>query len=168
MITPTSGDIAAGHDAKLAAGPGAGALLGEVGLVHARTRPSKSTLGVHPSCSRALVASPISRSTSAGRSKRGSWLHEALPVVVAGARERGVEELADGVGLAGRDHVVVGDVLLQHQPHRLDVVAGEAPVARGVEVAERDRVLQAELDPRQRVGDLAGDELEPALRDSRG
>ena len=28
----------------------------------------------------------------------------------------------------------------------------------------RDRVLQAELDARDRVGDLAGDELEPALR----
>ena len=89
---------------------------------------------------------------------------ERLPAVVAGDAERRVEELADRVRLAGRDHVVVGLVLLQHEPHGLDVVAGEAPVARGLEVAERDRVLQTERDARQRVGDLAGDELEPALR----
>ena len=102
-------------------------------------------------------------STSAGRSKRGSWVTKSLQSSYPAQREGGVEELADGVGLAGGDHVVVGDVLLEHQPHGLDVVAREAPVACGVEVAERDRVLQAELDARQRVRDLAGDELQTAL-----
>ena len=61
--------------------------------------------------------------------------------------ERDLAELAHRVGLAGRDDVVVGLVLLQHQPHGLDVVAGEAPVALGVEVAEPQLVGQAELDP---------------------
>ena len=64
--------------------------------------------------------------------------------------------------LAGGDHVVVGLVLLEHQPHGLDVVLGVAPVALGVEVAERELVLQAELDGGRAMGDLAGDELEPA------
>ena len=73
-------------------------------------------------------------------------------------------EVLDAVGLAGGDDVVVGLVLLQHQPHRLDVVAGVAPVALGVEVAEHDLVLQPELDAGDRVGDLAGHELEPAAR----
>ena len=49
------------------------------------------------------------------------------------------------MGFAGGDDVIVGLVLLQHQPHRLDVVAGEAPVALGVEVAEEQLVLQAAL-----------------------
>ena len=39
------------------------------------------------------------------------------------------------MGLAGGDDVVVGLVLLEHQPHGPDVVAGESPVALGVEVA---------------------------------
>ena len=78
--------------------------------------------------------------------------------------ERQVHELAHGVGLAGGDDVVVGRVLLQHQPHRADVVARESPVALRVEIAEAQHVRQAELDARHAVGDFAGDELEPAPR----
>ena len=63
-----------------------------------------------------------------------------------------VEELADAVRLAGGDDVVVGLLLLEHQPHRLDVVAGEAPVALGVEVAEEQLLLQPVLDARRRRG----------------
>ena len=40
----------------------------------------------------------------------------------------------------------------------LDVVAGVAPIPPGVEVAEQQLILQAELDRRHRAGDLAGDE----------
>jgi hypothetical protein len=42
----------------------------------------------------------------------------------------------------GGDDEIVGVVLLEHQPHRLDVVAGEAPVALGIEVAEEQLVLE--------------------------
>ena len=67
--------------------------------------------------------------------------------------------------LAGRDHVVDRRVvLLQHQPHRAHVVAGEAPVALRVEVAEAELVRQPELDARDAVGDLARHELEAAPR----
>ena len=45
--------------------------------------------------------------------------------------------------LAGGDDEVLRLVLLQHQPLRLDVVAGMAPVAQGVEVAEVQAVLEA-------------------------
>ena len=71
---------------------------------------------------------------------------------------------ADGVRLAGRDHVVVRLVLLQHQPHRAHVVAGEAPVALRVEVAEAKLGGRAELDARHAVGDLARHELQAAPR----
>ncbi len=62
------------------------------------------------------------------------------------------------MGLAGRQHVVVGLVLLQHPPHALDIVAGMAPVAQGVEIAEEQLALQAMGDRRDGAGDLAGDE----------
>ena len=78
--------------------------------------------------------------------------------------EGGVHQVLHGVGDAGGNHVVVGDVLLQHQPHRADVVAGKPPVALRVEVAERQMIGLPQLDLRHAVGHLAGDELEPAPR----
>src|SRR5919108_1964390 len=76
--------------------------------------------------------------------------------------ERDPDEVANTVGLAGRDHEVFGLLLLEHQPHRLDVVLGVAPVTFGVEIAEQELVLEAELDGGGAVGDLARDELEAA------
>ncbi len=76
--------------------------------------------------------------------------------------ERDGGELTDAVGLAGADDVVVGFGLLEHVPHRGDVVAGEAPVSFGVEVPQRQRVDLAQLDAGRAVGDLAGHELEAA------
>ena len=87
-----------------------------------------------------------------------------LPVVDADVAERGGEVVADRVCLAGRDDVVVGLLLLEHQPHRLDVVAGEAPVTLGVEVAEHDVLLRPEVDPRHCLADLPGHELRPTAR----
>ena len=78
--------------------------------------------------------------------------------------ERGLHELLDAVQLAGRDHVVVRLVLLEHQPHRAHGVAGVAPVALRVEVAEPQVGHEAELDPGGRVRDLARQELERAAR----
>ena len=72
------------------------------------------------------------------------------PDMVAGIEANMIEgdadELTDRVRLASRDHIVVGLVLLQHQPHGFDVVLGIAPVALGVEVAEGEFLLEAELD----------------------
>ncbi len=53
--------------------------------------------------------------------------------------------------LAGRQHIVVGLVLLNDKPHAFDVVPGVAPVALGIQVAEKQLVLQPVLDaPRPR------------------
>jgi hypothetical protein len=49
------------------------------------------------------------------------------------------------VALTGSDHVIVGTVLLQHQPHHADIVAGKAPVALRVQIADREAVCEAEL-----------------------
>src|SRR5918992_5955447 len=68
------------------------------------------------------------------------------------------------MGLSGADYVVVRLRLLQHAPHGIDVIAGEAPVTARVEVAERKLFGQTELYARSRVGDFARDELETATR----
>ena len=73
-------------------------------------------------------------------------------------------QLANGPAHAAADHVVVARVLLEHQPHRLRDVAGEAPVAPGVQVAQVQLVGEAELDRRGGAGDLAADELRRAAR----
>ena len=89
---------------------------------------------------------------------------EPLLGVEADVGEGGRDEALDRVRLARGDDVVVGRLLLQHQPHRLDVVAGEAPVALGVQVADAQLLLHPELDAGHAVRDLAGHELETAAR----
>ena len=69
-----------------------------------------------------------------------------------------MRELADGMGFAGSEHEVVGDLVLENAPHALDIVAGMAPVAPGVEIADPQALLQAELDRGHGTADLAGDE----------
>src|SRR5688572_5265897 len=58
-----------------------------------------------------------------------------LPVQVNTA-ERRIEEFTNRVAFPGSDDVVGRHVLLQHQPHRLYVVAGKSPIARRTEVAQ--------------------------------
>ena len=70
--------------------------------------------------------------------------------------------------LAGRDDVVVGVLLLEHEPHRLDVVAGKTPVALRVEVAQAQLVGETELAAHGPVGDLAGHELQSRAAATRG
>jgi hypothetical protein len=78
------------------------------------------------------------------------------------AVERDLHAPLHGVRDAGGNDEVVRGVVLEHQPHRLDVVLGIAPVAPGVEVAEPQLTRLAELDRRGVPGDLARHELEPA------
>ena len=93
------------------------------------TSSSKRTFGSQPSfwpapCSRRRSsASTSAGGSSAGRSRR------ARPSRGRRGRRRPRANSRTRVRLAGGDHVVVGLVGLQHQPHRLDVVGGVAPVA---------------------------------------
>ena len=70
----------------------------------------------------------------------------------------GVDEVAHAVLHAGGDDEIFGLRLLQHEPLHFNVVLGVAPIALGVQVAQEQAVLQAQLDARQGAGDLAGDE----------
>lgn len=82
----------------------------------------------------------------------------------AGLLEGELTELTDGVTLASGEHVVVGLVLLEDAPHALHVVAGVAPVADGVEVAEVEAVVYAHLDADDGARNLPGDEGVAAAR----
>src|SRR5262245_53970366 len=68
------------------------------------------------------------------------------------------DEFAHRMALAGREHIIVGRILLQDQPHPLDKIARMPPVTQGIEVAEEQLLLQSTLDRRDRARDLAGDE----------
>ena len=83
--------------------------------------------------------------------------HVLLPVEVEQA-EYFVQEFADAVGFAGGDDEILRFVLLEHQPHGFDIIAGEAPVALGVEIAEVEFLLQAFFDAGGCAGDFSGDE----------
>src|SRR4249920_262370 len=82
----------------------------------------------------------------------------------AHVRKGEIDELLHGVRRTGRDHEVLRLLLLEHEPHRLDVVAGKAPISLGREIAEAKLILEAELDACDAVADLARHELEASTR----
>jgi hypothetical protein len=67
-------------------------------------------------------------------------------------------KLSHAVAFAGSEHIVVGLGLLHDQPHAFDIVARMAPVPPGVQVAEIEFGLLAQLDGRHSAADLAGHE----------
>ena len=79
-------------------------------------------------------------------------------------REGELEQLAHRMGISGRDDVIIGLVLFEHQPHGPDIVAGESPIALGCEVAHHELLLEALLDAGGSQRDLAGHERLAAAR----
>ena len=77
---------------------------------------------------------------------------------MSGPFEGALHELAHRIGFSSRQNEVVGLILLQDHPHALSIVACVAPVTLGVEVAEIEPVLQAEMDCCDRPADFARDE----------
>src|SRR5262249_33266387 len=86
--------------------------------------------------------------------KRGAGSNVLLPVE-PNMIERDLDELADRVTHTGRDDVVVRAILLEHQPHRAHVIAGKAPVAMRLEVANGKLAGEPELDPGDAVRHLS-------------
>ena len=117
----------------------------EVGVDHQIDQLLEVVRGVQPSCSRAFVASPSEQvdfrrtqvtriDARRARAARRVDAHSSFPSprhsssMPARANARS-QNSRTRVRLAGGDHEVVRLVLLQHQPHRLDVVLRVAPVA---------------------------------------
>ena len=68
-------------------------------------------------------------------------------------------EVPHGHSLMGGQYVGVRLIRLQHQPHSLDIFFGVSPITLSIEIAEFHHIELAELDPGDRIGDLAGDEF---------
>ena len=77
-------------------------------------------------------------------------------------REGELNEFAHRVRAPGGHDVVIRPPLLQHEPHRPNVITGVTPVAPGIQVAKAQLLAQAQLDARDAVADLARHELEAA------
>ena len=78
--------------------------------------------------------------------------------------EGDAHEFLDAVGLARADYVIISLVLLQHQPHGPDIIAGKSPVALGLQVAQPQLLVQPQLDPSDAMSDFPSDELQAAPR----
>src|SRR5262245_23727311 len=63
--------------------------------------------------------------------------HHVIGPVTANVTECNLAERTNGIGLAGSNHVVVGNVALQHFMHGCNVVPGKAEVAANINVSER-------------------------------
>src|SRR3972149_5278034 len=68
------------------------------------------------------------------------------------------------MGLPGPYYVILRSFLLEHIPHRFDVVAREPPVPPGFQVPQVEFLGLIELDARYPMADLAGDELQSPAR----
>src|SRR6185437_1709562 len=67
-------------------------------------------------------------------------------------------EFPHSVRFARRENIVVGLVLLQHEPHAFDIVAGVPPIALRIEVPDEQRSGQPQLNGRNRSTHLPRNE----------
>ena len=67
------------------------------------------------------------------------------------------------MGFACRKDVIIGFRVLQDPPHPLDIVARMPPVAPGIEIPEKERLLATELDRRYAAADFSGDKVSPRV-----
>src|SRR5712671_172411 len=78
--------------------------------------------------------------------------------------KRELDQMTDAMRQAGGDYVVFRHVLLQHQPHRTNIIAGKTPVALDVEITHAKFVLQPEFNASHVVTDSTSYKLDAAPR----
>src|SRR5271168_3471944 len=79
-------------------------------------------------------------------------------------REGDPAHLADGGRSSGGDHEVVGLRLLQHEPHRFNIVAGKSPIPLRINISEAELRFLTEVDAGNRIGYLASYEFNASKR----
>ena len=60
--------------------------------------------------------------------------------------------------VTGRQYVIAGLRLLQHQPHARGEIGGVTPITPSIEIADIEPFLQTMLNRRHRAGDFSRDE----------
>src|SRR5262249_2400453 len=89
----------------------------------------------------------LDQSLAARFSDAGLMPSLAPPRNAAADHSKGpLDELAYSMAVASRQHVIVWLWLLHDHPHALNVVAGRAPVAPRIEIANQELFLQPGLD----------------------
>ncbi len=58
------------------------------------------------------------------------------------------------MGLSGCHYIIIGRVVLEHQPHRLNIILSTAPISLSAQIAQRQLGLQISCDSRSRARDL--------------
>src|ERR1700722_2120716 len=79
------------------------------------------------------------------------------PVIYSHMMKGGLEKVANGMALTGCYDVVFRFLLLEHEPHCLNVVSGEAPVPGHVHVADGNNLLVSQRYPRDPARHLTGE-----------
>src|SRR5665213_3919793 len=79
-------------------------------------------------------------------------------------REGHATELPHRVCFAGGDDIIVWRSMLERQPHRLHVVACEAPIAPGVKISKDEPAGQPQPNHRHSVRNHTGDEVHATSR----
>ena len=87
-------------------------------------------------------------------------MHVFAPIQTR-VRKGHFDKVTHGMLGSGRYHVIIRLVLLEHHPHRSDVITRKSPITTCVEIAQTQFIDQSELDPRHMVGHLAGHKLFP-------
>mmetsp|Transcript_42810 Transcript_42810/g.130196 ORF Transcript_42810/g.130196 Transcript_42810/m.130196 type:complete len:369 (+) Transcript_42810:193-1299(+) len=82
----------------------------------------------------------------------------------ANNRESLLHELTNRVSLASRQHVIISLILLKHHPHALNIVAGMAPIALGINIAKVQAFVNLLLNPRHSCSDLTCHECAATTR----
>src|SRR5262249_31231483 len=68
------------------------------------------------------------------------------PDLNANFGEGTLDELSDRMGFAGCQNVIVGLGLLHDAPHAFDIVACVSPIALGIQISQKQFVLEAKMD----------------------
>ena len=119
------------------------------------TMSSKPRLGDQLEPSTCLARIPHENGGVRRPNQRRIHAYQRLPVGDTHARERGGDEVSDGMVVAGCDDVVIRLRMAQRPHHGVDVVGRPAPIASGVQVAQRERISSPERDLCNSSGDLS-------------
>ena len=69
-----------------------------------------------------------------------------LPVIQTHTFEGQPGEFLDAVGFSGGNDIIIRLVLLEHQPHGLDIFPGVSPVSFGTQVAKLQLFFHSQFD----------------------
>src|SRR3989338_4421937 len=80
------------------------------------------------------------------------------PVFQSGMTKRFFNKFLDGMRFSSCDDIIIRFVLLKHQPNRLDVFRGIAPVAFSVQIAEVEFLIKTGFYPCDPASDFSCNE----------